>query len=135
MQGLDGVEIHGGHGYLVDQFSKNGINNRKDKYGGSIENKCRFGLEVVEAVASEMGEERTAIHISPVIDHLGASDTDPDVLFLHLILELNKKQLAYLHMMEPGFNNKGDKGLMDTSKNWLLFILVINLSDRNLKAQ
>ncbi|MCO5547807.1 hypothetical protein L7F22_001259 [Adiantum nelumboides] len=119
--GFDGVEIHGGHGYLVDQFFKNGINDRKDRYGGSIENRCRFGLEVVEAVASEMGEERTAIRISPVIDHLGASDTDPDALFLHLISELNKKQLAYVHMTEPRFNNKGDKGLMDTTENCLLF--------------
>ncbi|KAI5058218.1 hypothetical protein GOP47_0026388 [Adiantum capillus-veneris] len=119
--GFDGVEIHGGHGYLVDQFFKNGINDRKDRYGGSIENRCRFGLEVIDAVASEMGAERTAIRISPVIDHLGATDNDPYTLFLHLISELNKKHLAYLHMTEPRFNNKGENGLMDTSENCLLF--------------
>ncbi|KAH7290227.1 hypothetical protein KP509_30G037400 [Ceratopteris richardii] len=115
--GFDGVEIHGGHGYLVDQFFKDGINDRTDVYGGSIENRCRFALEVIHAVASQMGEERTAIRISPVIDHLGAVDSNPEALFFHLISELNRKRLAYVHMTEPRFNNKGADGLVDTREN------------------
>ncbi|KAH7290225.1 hypothetical protein KP509_30G037300 [Ceratopteris richardii] len=115
--GFDGVEIHGGHGYLVDQFFKDGINDRTDVYGGSIENRCRFALEVIHAVASQMGEKRTAIRISPVIDHLGAVDSNPDALFFHLMSELNRKRLAYVHMTEPRFNNKGADGLIDTTEN------------------
>ncbi|MCO5570072.1 hypothetical protein L7F22_023786 [Adiantum nelumboides] len=119
--GFDGVEIHGGHGYLIDQFFKDGINDRTDAYGGSVENRCRFALEVVDSVSSEMSEECMAIRISPVIDHLGATDTDPNTLFLHLISKLNNKRLAYLQMTEPRFNNKGEKGVMETSENCLLF--------------
>ena len=120
--GFDGVEIHAGHGYLIDQFFKDGINDRTDDYGGSMQNRCRFGLEVMAAVAAEMGgEERTAIRISPVIDHLGATDSDPVALGLHLISELNKKKLAYLHMTEPRFNNKGATGLMDTADDCGIF--------------
>ncbi|KAH7290216.1 hypothetical protein KP509_30G036700 [Ceratopteris richardii] len=115
--GFDGVEIHGAHGYLLDQFFKDGINDREDKYGGSIENRCRLAMEVIEAVSTEMGQERTAMRISPVIDHLGATDSNPHALFLHLISQLNKKNLAYLHMTEPRFNNKGARGLTDTTEN------------------
>ncbi|MCO5580845.1 hypothetical protein L7F22_034718 [Adiantum nelumboides] len=105
--GFDGVEIHGAHGYLIDQFLKDGINDRDDEYGGSVENRCRFALEVVEAVAAEMGEGHTAIRISPIIHHLGATDSNPRALALHLISHLNDMNLAYLHVTEPRFTNQG----------------------------
>jgi NADPH2 dehydrogenase len=63
--GFDGVEIHGANGYLVDQFLQDVVNKRTDEYGGSVENRSRFGLEVVEAVVAAVGQDRTAIRLSP----------------------------------------------------------------------
>ncbi|GLJ14958.1 hypothetical protein SUGI_0244100 [Cryptomeria japonica] len=107
LAGFDGVEIHGAHGYLIDQFSKNGINDRNDRYGGSIENRCRFMLEVLKAVTEEIGESRTALRISPIIDHLQATDSDPHALGMYMVEQLNQFNLAYLHVTEPRFTAKG----------------------------
>ena len=63
--GFDGVEIHGAHGYLIDQFLQDVSNNREDEYGGSIENRCRFALEVVDEVVKRVGAERVGLRISP----------------------------------------------------------------------
>ena len=63
--GFDGVEIHGAHGYLIDQFMKDQVNDRTDQYGGSLENRCRFALEIVEAVSNEIGADRVGIRLSP----------------------------------------------------------------------
>lgn len=63
--GFDGVEIHGANGFLIDQFARDVSNNRTDEYGGSIENRARFALEVVDAVAKAVGADRTGIRFSP----------------------------------------------------------------------
>lgn len=107
--GFDGVEIHGAHGYLIDQFLKDCVNDRDDEYGGSIENRCRFAREIVEAVAQEIGVERTAIRLSPIIHHNGATDSDPLALTRYLIRLLNRYPLAYLHVTEPRFTSEGLK--------------------------
>ncbi|MCO5569222.1 hypothetical protein L7F22_022933 [Adiantum nelumboides] len=109
--GFDGVEIHGAHGYLIDQFLKDGINDREDEYGGLLENRCRFALEIMSAVVSEIGGQKTAMRISPIIDHLGAYDSNPIPLGLHLISHLNDLNLAYLHITEPRMTNQGLKPL------------------------
>ncbi|XP_047151702.1 12-oxophytodienoate reductase 3-like [Vigna umbellata] len=107
--GFDGIEIHGAHGYLIDQFLKDAINDRTDEYGGSLENRCRFLMQVVEAVVSAIGAERLAVRISPAIDHMDAFDSDPLGLGLAVIEKLNKFQkekgtkLAYLHVTQPRF--------------------------------
>ena len=83
--GFDGVEIHGANGYLVDQFLQDVSNTRTDEYGGSIENRSRFGLRVVDAVVKAVGEERTAIRISPwgryqgELDHLPLIQESPSL--------------------------------------------------------
>lgn len=63
--GFDGVEIHGAHGFLIDQFLQDISNDRTDEYGGSIENRARFGLEVIDAVVKKVGSEKTGIRLSP----------------------------------------------------------------------
>lgn len=63
--GFDGIELHGANGYLIDQFLQDVTNQRTDEYGGSIENRCRFPLEIVNAVVNAIGEQRTAIRLSP----------------------------------------------------------------------
>ncbi|KAJ7949726.1 12-oxophytodienoate reductase [Quillaja saponaria] len=82
--GFDGVEIHGAHGFLIDQFMKDEVNDRTDNYGGSLENRCRFALEVVEAVANEIGAERVGIRLSPFADYLEAVDSNPKALGLYM---------------------------------------------------
>ncbi|KMS96190.1 hypothetical protein BVRB_001000 [Beta vulgaris subsp. vulgaris] len=107
--GFDGVEIHGAHGYLIDQFLKDGINDRTDEYGGSFANRCRFLVQVVRAVATAIGAGRVAIRISPAIDHLDASDSNPLALGLAVVNSLNKLQLdlnsqfTYLHVTQPRY--------------------------------
>ena len=97
--GFDGVEIHAANGYLMDQFLRNGSNLRSDDYGGSIENRCRLLLEVTRAVTAAVGGGRTGVRISPVTPSNDAFDSDPQPLFEHLIRELAKLDLAYIHVV------------------------------------
>ncbi|MQL99928.1 hypothetical protein Taro_032655 [Colocasia esculenta] len=99
--GFDGVEIHGAHGYLIDQFLKDQVNDRTDKYGGSLENRCRFALEVVEAVANEIGADRVGLRLSPFSDFCEAGDSNPEALGLYMANSLNKYGILYCHMVEP----------------------------------
>jgi N-ethylmaleimide reductase len=99
--GFDGVELHAGNGYLPDQFLQDGINKRTDMYGGSIENRSRFLLEVVEALVSVWGGNRVAVRIAPSGTWNGVSDSDPVTLFDYVAMQLNRFGLAYLHIIEP----------------------------------
>ncbi|KDP33907.1 hypothetical protein JCGZ_07478 [Jatropha curcas] len=107
--GFDGIEIHGAHGYLIDQFLKDGINDRTDDYGGSINNRCRFLMQVIQAIVDAIGADRVGFRMSPAIDHLDAVDSDPLNLGLAVIDRLNKLQLnvgsklAYLHVTQPRY--------------------------------
>ncbi|KAK1417428.1 hypothetical protein QVD17_26555 [Tagetes erecta] len=111
--GFDGIEIHGAHGYLLDQFMKDGINDRTDEYGGSLANRCKFLIQVVQAVAAAIGADRVGVRISPAIDHLDATDSDPRSLGLAVIERLNKLQfesgsrLSYLHVTQPRYTAYG----------------------------
>lgn len=99
--GFDGVELHGAFGYLIDQFLQDGSNQRTDEYGGSIENRSRFLLEVVAAVASVWGGNRVGIKLSPSNTFYGMQDSQPKETFSYAIAALNSFELAYLHLMEP----------------------------------
>ncbi|KAL0364985.1 UNVERIFIED_CONTAM: putative 12-oxophytodienoate reductase 11 [Sesamum angustifolium] len=101
VQCFDGVEIHGANGYLIEQFLKDQVNDRTDEYGGSLENRCRFALEIVEALAKEIGSHRVGIRLSPYSDFMEAIDSDPDALGLYMANALNKCNIQYLHMIEP----------------------------------
>ncbi|XP_027090210.1 putative 12-oxophytodienoate reductase 11 isoform X2 [Coffea arabica] len=107
--GFDGVEIHGAHGYLIDQFSKDQVNDRTDEYGGSLENRCRFALEIVEAVSDAIGADRVGIRLSPFANYNGASDSKPKALGLHMAEALNKYGILYLHVVEPRMIKVGEK--------------------------
>ncbi|KAI5440278.1 putative 12-oxophytodienoate reductase 11 isoform X1 [Lathyrus oleraceus] len=99
--GFDGVEIHGAHGYLVDQFMKDKVNDRTDEYGGSLENRCRFALQVVEAVANEIGADKLGIRLSPFAEYAESGDSNPNALGLYMVNALNKYNILYCHMVEP----------------------------------
>ncbi|XP_031479593.1 putative 12-oxophytodienoate reductase-like protein 1 isoform X7 [Nymphaea colorata] len=106
--GFDGIEIHGAHGYLLDQFMKDMVNDRGDEYGGSLENRCRFALEVVEAICQEIGADKVGIRLSPFADYLDSGDSDPKALGLYMMKALNKYGLAYAHLVEPRMVTPGD---------------------------
>ena len=107
--GFDGVEIHGAHGYILDQFMKDHVNDRTDKYGGSLENRCRFPLEVVEAIVDEIGADKVGIRLSPFADYAEAGDSNPEALGLYMVESLNKYGLVYCHMVEPRMKTVGEK--------------------------
>jgi len=99
--GFDGVELHAGNGYLPDQFLQDGINKRTDMYGGSIENRSRFLLQVVDALVSVWGGDRVGVRIAPSGTWNGVSDSNPIALFDYVAQQLNRFGLAYLHIIEP----------------------------------
>ncbi|XP_073003645.1 putative 12-oxophytodienoate reductase 11 [Typha latifolia] len=99
--GFDGIEIHGANGYLIDQFMKNEVNDRTDKYGGSLENRCRFTLEIVEAIVDEVGADRVGIRLSPYTNYMESGDSNPEALGLYMVNSLNKFGISYCHMFEP----------------------------------
>ncbi|KAI8297100.1 Chanoclavine-I aldehyde reductase fgaOx3 [Colletotrichum sp. SAR11_59] len=102
--GGDGVEIHGAHGYLVDQFTRDSANKRTDKWGGSVENRARFLLEIVKACVEEIGAERVALRLSPFATFQESYSTDPDTWeqTIYIIRELKKAgyKLAYISLVE-----------------------------------
>jgi 12-oxophytodienoic acid reductase len=103
--GFDGVEIHGAHGYLLDQFMKDSVNDRVDRYGGSLENQCRFPLEIVEAIAREIGPKRVGIRLSPYSQHSDAIASNPAELALYMADALNKYDILYAHYVEARVRN------------------------------
>jgi len=98
--GFDGVEIHAANGYLLDQFLRDGTNHRSDEYGGSLENRVRFLIEVVEAITSELGSERVGLRLSPENGFNDIKDSQPQETFNFIIKRLNEFKLAYLHVVE-----------------------------------
>jgi N-ethylmaleimide reductase len=105
---FDGVEIHGANGYLIDQFLQTGSNQRTDEYGGSIENRARFLLEVTAAVQSAWSEQRIGIRLSPAGGVNGIHDANPVETFGYVAERLNAlDQLAYLHVVEAPVPTSG----------------------------
>lgn len=98
--GFDGVEVHGANGYLLDQFLRANANTRTDAYGGSIENRARFLLEVTTAIAQEIGSDRVGIRLSPVTPAGDVEDLQPQALFNYVVAQLAPLNLAYLHVIE-----------------------------------
>ncbi|MEV5982405.1 alkene reductase [Streptomyces sp. NPDC052114] len=100
--GFDGVELHGANGYLIHQFLAPGSNRRTDEWGGSVENRIRFAVEVAKAVTAEIGAERTGFRVSPGNPFNDISEPDPEPTYTALVKELAALDLAYLHVMEVG---------------------------------
>lgn len=113
--GADGVEIHGANAYLIQQFFAPSANTRTDEYGGSIENRARFAIEIAKAIVKEIGADRTAIRLSPGTTMWGIEEggEGPD-LYRYLVAELDKLGLAYLHIMHQG----NEPLLADIRKLW-----------------
>lgn len=99
--GFDGVEIHAANGYLLDQFLRDGTNDRRDDYGGSVANRARLLLAVTQAALDAFGARRVGVRLSPYNEFNSMTDSDPLATFTQTAALLDKLPLAYLHMMEP----------------------------------
>ncbi|WP_199548228.1 alkene reductase [Streptomyces sp. N35] len=119
--GADGVEIHGANGYLVHQFLSDHTNRRTDGYGGSIEGRIRFAVEVAAAVADEIGPERTGFRISPGNTYNDMEESDTAELYAALLEALRPLDLAYLHVL-----HLGDEAHLDTVRAQWPGTLVLN---------
>jgi N-ethylmaleimide reductase len=125
--GADGVELHGANGYLIEQFLNTSSNQRTDKYGGSVENRIRFAVEVAEACAAAIGKDRLGIRISPYGANGGmVADADTDAVYLALARELSRIGLVYLHVVDhsamgaPPVPESIKSGLRETFKGTYL---------------
>lgn len=119
--GFDGVEVHGANGYLLEQFAKDGANQRQDAYGGAIANRARLMLEAVQAVIDEIGAARTGVRISPVSPANGIADSDPQALYGYIVAELAKMSPVYLHVIEGATGGPRDVATFDYAKLRKLF--------------
>src|SRR6476469_6833000 len=108
--GFDGVEIHAANGYLIDQFLRDGSNQRTDDYGGSVENRIRFLLEVTEAVVSVWGGDRVGVRLSPVSDFNDMRDSDPHATFSRAAEVMNDLKVGYIHVVEALNSPAQNKG-------------------------
>lgn len=120
--GADGVEIHGANAYLIQQFLAPSANTRTDEYGGSIENRARFAIEVAKAVAEAIGADKTGIRLSPGTTLWGIDEGEqgPE-LYRYLVAELNKLGLAYVHLM-----HLGNEPLLNDIRNLWSNTLIVN---------
>jgi len=125
--GADGVEIHGANAYLIQQFFAPSANVRSDEYGGAIENRARFALEVATAVAGEIGADRTGIRLSPGVRIYGIDEGEEGAdLYRYLIPELGKLGLAYLHL-----KHEGDESLLAEIRKLWQGKLILNRPGRS----
>ncbi|KAL7959278.1 hypothetical protein V8C34DRAFT_313431 [Trichoderma compactum] len=108
LAGLDGVEVHGANGYLIDQFNQDNSNQRHDEYGGSVENRSRFIDEVMKAVVAAIGPERVGLRLSLWSSFQGMKMTDPVPQFSDIIGRASKLNLAYLHLVESRISGSED---------------------------
>lgn len=104
--GFDGVEVHGANGYIIDQFLRDGSNQRQDSYGGSIDNRMRFLNEVLDAVCDIWPVHRVGVRLSPENSFNSMHDSAPQVNFEHIVSQLNDRKLAYLHVIEGDMMDK-----------------------------
>ncbi|WP_163648120.1 alkene reductase [Modicisalibacter sp. 'Wilcox'] len=105
--GFDMVEVHAANAYLLQQFLATGANRRSDRYGGSVVNRARLVLEVVDAVSEVMGADRVGIRLSPFIEIFGLSDDEPEAMMHYLAEQLSRRGIAYLHINEPDWTGEG----------------------------
>jgi len=126
--GFDGVEIHGANGYLLQQFTETGSNHRTDAYGGSLEKRLRFPLEVVDAVVGVWGADRVGYRIAPYFDGYAMSDADPIETYTRLTEELDKRKLAYLCVKEGPAVPAGKQALTPLLRNIFHQAYMVNMA-------
>jgi len=125
--GFDGVEVHGANGYLLDEFLRDGANKRTGPYGGSIENRARLMLEVLDAVISVWGADRVGLRISPLNSYNSMIDSDPIAVTTYIAEQANVRGLAYLHVMRSDFFQAQQGDVMTPARAVFKGVLVGNM--------
>ena len=125
--GFDGVEVHGANGYLIDQFLRDGANQRTDMYGGTMENRARFLFEVLTAVCAAIGSDRVGLRLSPLNSFNSMIDSDPLGLIALLAERLNDYKLAYLHLMRADFFQQQTGDVMPVARAHYQGVLIGNM--------
>jgi len=125
--GFDGIEVHGANGYLLDEFLRDGANKRTGPYGGSIQNRARLLLEVIEAVAGVWGSDRVGVRNSPMNSFNSMSDSDPIGLVTWLGEKLSSYGLAYWHVMRADFLGEQNGDVLTPARAAYRGVLVGNM--------
>ena len=125
--GFDGVEVHGANGYLLDEFLRDGANQRVGRYGGSVENRARLMFEVIAAVSRVWGSDRVGLRLSPLNSYNSMVDSDPIGLSTWLAKRLNDFNLAYLHLMRGDFLQQQSGDVMTPVREHYRGVLIGNM--------
>jgi N-ethylmaleimide reductase len=125
--GFDGVEVHGANGYILDEFLRDGANQRTGPYGGSIENRARLMLEVIQATCDVWGSDRVGLRISPLNSYNSMVDSDPVGLTTWLAQRLNDFNLAYLHVMRSDFLQEQSGDVITPARQNFRGVLIGNM--------
>lgn len=133
--GFDGVEVHGANGYLLDEFLRDGANRRSGPYGGTVENRARLLLEVIEAVAGVWGDDRVGVRLSPLNSFNSMEDSDPVGLVTWLAKRLNDYNLAYLHLMRADFLGEQQADVISPVRANYFGNLILNMGYSGTEAE
>lgn len=133
--GFDGVEVHGANGYLLDEFLRDGANHREGPYGGSVENRARLLLEVIEAVSKVWGADRVGVRLSPLNSFNSMYDSDPVGLMTWLSQKLSDYDLAYLHLMRADFLGEQQLDVVTPVREHYKGNLIVNMGYSPQEAQ
>jgi N-ethylmaleimide reductase len=124
--GFDGVQVHGAHGYLVDQFLRDGVNDRTDAYGGSLENRARLLLEVTDAAISVFGAGRVAIRISPLVPFNDMCDSDPAALVRFVAQQMSQRRIAFFELRHDQHDRPDEVALAKLAREHFKGVLMLN---------
>lgn len=125
--GFDGVEVHGANGYLIDQFLRDGSNQRSGPYGGGLHNRARFLFDVLAEVIPVWGSDRVGLRLSPLNSYNSMKDSDPLGLTKFLATELNQFNLAYLHIMRADFFGLQSAPVTEVARQEFKNVLIGNM--------
>lgn len=124
--GFDGVQIHGAHGYLIDNFLRDGVNARTDAYGGSVPNRARFLLEVTDAAMSVWGAGRVAVRISPLVPFNDMTENQPEALVTYVAQELSRRGIAFLEIRHENHALPEEQSILQVARRHFQGVLMSN---------
>jgi N-ethylmaleimide reductase len=124
--GFDGVQIHGAHGYLIDNFLRDGVNARTDAYGGSIPNRARFLLKVTDAAISVWGAGQVAVRISPLVPFNDMIDSQPEALVTYVAQELSRRGIAFLEIRHENHALPEEQAILQLARRQFSGVLMTN---------
>jgi N-ethylmaleimide reductase len=124
--GFDGVQIHGAHGYLIDQFLRDSVNDRTDQYGGSLVNRARLLLEVTDAAIAVFGAGRVALRISPLVPFNDMSDSNPTALVTYVAQQMSTRRIAFLELRHDQHDRPAEIALARVAREHFKGVLMLN---------